>query len=192
MKCEGSSPSRWSKRGHPRRLSGEPAAAARQHPTVSYDAFMASQWVTSEALQASYMVSCPLKNKRKWLYNLSPLHYRCRLSGRREPHLAANFAPVLSAKKITSARRADNNRAAKKVLVVTSTWEGSKLATKLIPPPTALRIRAFCCGLHWLKTAVGGWWSVTADVTVSSLRWVPTDTVLVSKCGGRSGCLIMG
>lgn len=117
-------------------------------------------WPANESLarlcRRATWLAVLLKTKQNFLHNLSPLNHRCRLSGRREPHLAANFAPVLSAKKITSARQADNNRAAKKVLVVTSTWEGSKLANKLIPPPTALRIRAFCCGLHWLKTAVGG------------------------------------
>lgn len=74
------------------------------------------------------MVSSPVKAST--LHKIPPPNLRSRLSGRREPHLVANFEPVMSAKKINPGRRADNNGAPKKVLVVASSLEANKQADK--------------------------------------------------------------
>lgn len=130
------------------------------------------------------MVSCPRKKTTRKIYYLTPHNLRCRLSVRREPHLVANFAPVLSAEKKTSVRRDDNNdnnTGPRKFLSERQLGRVSKLANKLIPPPKALRIRAFCCGLHWLKYRGG-------RVMVSHGRW---DSFLFKMSSDRHGCFQM-
>lgn len=132
------------------------------------------------------MVSSPLKAST--LHNMSPLNLRCRLSGHRESHLVANFEPVLSAKKINSARRADNNGTPKKSSSCSVNLGG--LASRQANKPRRylrlqlLRIRAFCCEMHWWK-ARGGRVMVSHDRCDSFL----SEFSPRRQTDGRGSCL---